>query len=329
MKIAVVGATGLVGRKMTEVLEASSLGIEEFLGVASERSAGKTVTFRGKQIPVITVQEALSHKPDLALFSAGGAAARGYAPLFAAIGCKVIDNSSAWRKDPDIPLVVPEVNPETILPEHMIIANPNCSTIQLVVTLHPLHRHFGIKRVVVSTYQSVSGSGLKGIRQLEEERKGLHTYSFYPHQIDLNVIPHGGDFLPGGATAEEEKLVFETRKILGLPGLAVTATVVRVPVTGGHSESVNIEFMQQVTASQVRAVLEVSPGIQVLDNPAENLYPMPLHAFDRDEVFVGRIRQDASLATAVDLWIVSDNVRKGAATNAVQIAEYMSNNGLL
>lgn len=324
MKIVVVGATGLVGQKMLEVISASSLPVSHLIPVATARSAGKRVMFRDQTLEIVSIEDALKLNPDLALFSAGSDASLQYAPRFAAIGCKVIDNSSAWRKDPNVPLVVPEVNPDAILPQHMIIANPNCSTIQLVMVLGPLHNRFGIRRVVVSTYQSVSGSGIKGIQQLEQERKGLQPVTpCYPHPIDMNVIPHGGEFLDNGTTAEEAKLVFETRKILSAEEISITATVVRVPVSGGHSESVNIEFHHPVTAAGVKEVLAFSPGVEILDNPQQNLYPMPLTAFGRDEVFVGRIRQDASLNNAVDLWIVADNVRKGAATNAVQIAELM------
>ncbi|MFO7723742.1 MAG: aspartate-semialdehyde dehydrogenase [Bacteroidales bacterium] len=329
MKIAVVGATGLVGRTMTGLLEHSALPVTDYIPVASSRSAGSKVTFRSKEHTVVTPEECLAMRPDLALFSAGGAASLYYAPLFAGAGCKVIDNSSAWRKDPAIPLVVPEVNPDAIHPHHRLIANPNCSTIQLVMVLAPLHRQFGIRRVVVSTYQSVSGSGLKGIRQLEAERGGEVPEMCYPHRIDMNVIPHGGDFLPDGTTAEEEKLVFESRKIMGAPEIAITATVVRVPVTVSHSESVNIEFTTPVAAERVREVLQDQPGIIVQDDTSANIYPMPILAAGHDEVFVGRIRQDASLDTAVDLWIVSDNVRKGAATNAIQIAELMMARRLL
>jgi aspartate-semialdehyde dehydrogenase len=329
MKIAVVGATGLVGRMMLQRLETSGLPVTQVIPVASERSAGSLVPFIRKELKVLTVADALKMKPDLALFSAGSRASLDYAPLFAAVGCKIIDNSSAWRKNPEVPLVVPEVNPEAIYPEDVIIANPNCSTIQLVVALAPLHRHFGIRRVVVSTYQSVSGSGVKGIRQLEAEMAGNRPQRIYPHPIHLNVIPQGGDFMDDGITTEEEKLVFETRKIMGLPDLAITATVVRVPVTVSHSESVNIEFHGEVDAEDVRNVLKTSPGIIVQDDPGLNLYPMPLTSTGHDEVFVGRIRRDASLKTAVDMWVVSDNVRKGAASNAVQIAEWMAEHHLL
>lgn len=329
MKIAVVGATGLVGQMMLRCLEASKLPVSELITVASERSAGRKILFRGKEQTVVTVEEAIGANPSLALFSAGGPAALQYTPLFAKAGCKVIDNSSAWRREPGVPLVVPEVNPESIGPEHFIIANPNCSTIQLVVALNPLHKAFGIKRIVVSTYQSVSGSGVKGLQQLDDERNNRFGEKCYPHPIDLNVIPQGGTFLPNGITVEEEKLIFETRKILSAPDMAVTATVVRVPVQVSHSESVNIEFFQPVSPLQVTEVLQASPGIILMDNPEESEYPTPLQAAGRDEVFVGRIRQDASLLTAVDMWVVSDNVRKGAATNAVQIAEILHKRNLL
>lgn len=329
MKIAVVGATGLVGRMMVSLLESSGLNITELIPAASKRSAGTKVLFRGEETTVVSVEECIKREPDIALFSAGRDTSLQYAPAFAAAGCKVIDNSSAWRKDPSVPLVVPEVNPESIRKEHTIIANPNCSTIQLVVVLAPLHKSFGIKRVVVSTYQSVSGSGIKGIRQLEDERSGVESEKCYPHPIDLNIIPHGGDFLPDGTTAEEAKLVFETRKILNDRNISVTSTVVRVPVMVSHSEAVNIEFRQNVTAHQVREVLKRSPGIKILDDPSENLYPTPAEATGKDEVFTGRIRQDASLQNAVDLWIVADNIRKGAATNALQIAQIIVEKGLI
>jgi aspartate-semialdehyde dehydrogenase len=271
----------------------------------------------------MSVLEALEAKPEIALFSAGGDASRKFAPLFAEKGCTVIDNSSAWRKDPDVPLVVPEVNGHIMGAQHRIIANPNCSTIQLVVVLNPLHEALGIRRVVVSTYQSVSGSGIKGIAQLSGERVGKAIDRCYPHPIDLNVIPQGGDFLPNGTTTEEEKLLFETRKILRLPNLMLTATVVRVPVMFSHSESVNIEFDREVSAREVRDVLRTAQGIILRDSPHEGIYPMPLETTGRDEVFVGRIRRDACLSNAIDLWITADNVRKGAATNAVQIAELL------
>lgn len=326
MKIAVVGATGLVGREMLKQLEASELPVKECIAVASGRSVGKKIDWGEEELMVISVEDALAASPDLALFSAGGEASRLYAPRFADRGCIVIDNSSAWRKDPHVPLVVPEVNCDSIQPGHHIIANPNCSTIQLVVVLKPLHEAFGLRRVVISTYQSVSGSGTRGIAQLAGEREGGIPDRCYPHPIDLNVIPQGGDFLPDGTTTEEEKLLFETRKILCLPELNVTATVVRVPVFNSHSESVNIEFNQDVSAEAVREVLLRSPGIIVLDEPGKSIYPMPIDTAGKDEVFVGRIRRDASLPNAIDLWITADNVRKGAATNAVQIAEWLCRN---
>ncbi|HRZ41750.1 MAG TPA: aspartate-semialdehyde dehydrogenase [Bacteroidales bacterium] len=329
MKIAVIGATGLVGQMMLRCLEESTLPVTGLIPAASARSAGRMIPFRGTDQTVVTVEEAVRAKPDLALFSAGGAAALQYAPLFAKAGCTVIDNSSAWRREPGVPLVVPEVNGHLIGKDDRIIANPNCSTIQLVVALNPLHKAFGIKRIVVSTYQSVSGSGVKGLRQLDDERNSRTGEKCYPHPIDLNVIPQGGTFLPNGITVEEEKLIYETRKIIGDPGIAITATVVRVPVQVSHSESVNIEFFKPVTPQQVKEVLQSAPGIRIMDHPEESIYPTPLMAAGKDEVFVGRIRQDASLETAVDMWIVSDNVRKGAATNAVQIAEILRERNLL
>jgi aspartate-semialdehyde dehydrogenase len=308
---------------MLNQLATGSLPVTTCLAVASERSVGKTTPWRDQVLSVISVGEALEAAPDIVLFSAGGDASRKYAQLFAQKGCTVIDNSSAWRKDPEIPLVVPEVNGSIIQSYNRIIANPNCSTIQLVVVLKPLDEAFGLRRVVISTYQSVSGSGIKGIAQLMGEREGQTTDPCYPHPIDLNVIPHGGDFLPNGTTTEEEKLLFETRKILQLPELKLTATVVRVPVVFSHSESVNIEFENEVSSQEVREVLGKAPGIILRDQPQANIYPMPLDTYGRDEVFVGRIRADASLSNAIDLWITADNVRKGAATNAVQIAELM------
>jgi len=329
MKTAVVGATGLVGERMIRILEASSFPVTELIPVASARSEGRHVSFRGSEYGVVTPERALEMKPRLALFSAGGEVSRHYAPLFAAGGCKVIDNSSAWRKDPEVPLVVPEVNSGAIKPDHRIIANPNCSTIQLVVVLHPLHQRFGLKRVVVSTYQSVSGSGVRGLEQLEGERHGRNPLRCYPAPIDMNILPHGGDFLPDGTTTEEAKLVFETRKIMEVPQLAITATVARVPVRYGHCESVNVEFSRNVLPAEIREVLLQAPGIVVVDEPESMRYPTPLEVAGHDEVFVGRIRQDASLSHAADMWIVADNLHKGAATNAVQIALAMFNKGFL
>jgi len=333
MKIAVIGATGLVGSKMLQVLDEQDVAIDELIVAASSRSIGKEVMFRGKSHQVIGVEEAIAASPDIAIFSAGAAASKQYAPLFAEKGCYVVDNSSAWRMFPEIPLVVPEINADVITKSTHIIANPNCSTIEMVLALAPLHKAFDIKRLVIATYQSVSGSGLKGIAQLEREEgerlkvKGerftSHLPNAYPHQIDRNVLPHGGDFCDNGYTTEEEKLVNETRKILRAPQIAITATVCRVPVTGGHSEAVNVEFNKPFQLDEVRRLLENYPGIVVQDDPANNIYPMAINAFDRDEVFVGRIRRDFSIENGLNFWVVSDNIRKGAATNAVQIAQYI------
>jgi len=329
MKICVVGATGLVGREMVKVLEEISLGEDEFFPVASERSVGKSIPYRGKEYKVVGLEEAVTRKPHIALFSAGAGVSRQWAPLFAEAGCTVIDNSSAWRKNTEIPLVVPEINAGILGKEDKIIANPNCSTIQMVMVLAPLHRRFKINRVVVSTYQSVTGSGAKGWKQLENERKGLEEAKFYPHRIDLNLIPHAGDFAGDGYTTEEEKLAFETCKIIGDETIRVTATCVRVPVYGGHSEAVNIEFEKPFTLNEIREILSEEEGITVLDEPGKAVYPMPLYARGKDDVFVGRIRRDATLPNALNLWIVSDNLRKGAATNAVQIGKYLVDNDLI
>lgn len=327
MKIAVVGATGLVGSKMLQVLDEQKVRIDELVLAASEKSVGKEVVFQGKTHKLVSVDEAIAAHPDIAIFSAGGAASKQYAPRFAENGTFVIDNSSAWRMESNVPLVVPEINADTITPETRIIANPNCSTIQMVMALAPIHKTFGIKRLVISTYQSVSGSGLKGINQLNCEETGQTQGSAptkaYPHQIYRNVLPHGGDFCDNGYTTEEEKLVNETRKILRDSNIAITATVCRVPVTGGHSEAVNVETLRPFEIEEVRRMLAAMPGVVVQDNPAENLYPMALTAFDRDEVFVGRIRRDFSVENGLNMWVVSDNIRKGAATNAVQIAQYI------
>ena len=330
MKIAVVGATGLVGSKMLQVLDEQKVRIDELIVAASERSVGKEIVFQGKTHKVISVDDAIAARPDIAIFSAGGAASKQYAPRFAANGTFVIDNSSAWRMEKDVPLVVPEINADTITPETHIIANPNCSTIQMVMALAPIHKTYGIKRLVISTYQSVSGSGLKGINQLNYEEnsalrqaQGPLTKPAYPHQIYRNVLPHGGDFCDNGYTTEEEKLVNETRKILRDPNIAITATVCRVPVTGGHSEAVNVETEKPFEIEDVRRLMAAMPGVVVQDDPANNLYPMAISAYDKDEVFVGRIRRDYSIPNGMNLWIVSDNIRKGAATNAVQIAKYL------
>jgi aspartate-semialdehyde dehydrogenase len=326
MKIAVIGATGLVGRKMLQLLEERGhVGHILILG-ASSRSVAKKILFSGKEYSVISVDEALAAKPDVALFSAGGETSRNYARKFAEQGAFVIDNSSAWRLFHDVPLVVPEINGETIDSKHRLIANPNCSTIQLVMALAPLHQKFRIKRLVISTYQSVTGSGQKGIDQLEAERNGQPAVKCYTHPIDLNLIPQGGTFNADGYTTEEQKLVDETRKILGDPEIKVTATVVRVPVYGGHSESVNIQFYNSFSLNDVYNLLKKMPGVTIQDDPQNAIYPMPLYSEGRDDVFVGRIRIDHTAPNALNLWIVSDNLRKGAATNAVQIFEYLINN---
>lgn len=326
MEIAIVGATGLVGSEMLRVLEASSLPVSRIIPAASSRSVGKTVRFRGQEVAVVSVEEAIEALPRYAIFSAGGAASLELAPRFAEAGITVVDNSSAWRMDPAVPLVVPEVNPDAVGPQHRIIANPNCSTIQMVVALQPLHQAWGLRRVIVSTYQSVTGSGQKGVAQLEAERAGRHGQAQnYPHTIDLNLIPHIDSFADEGYTKEELKMVRETRKIMGLPELKVSATTVRVPVMGGHSESVHAEFAQAVTVAEARRLLEAAPGAVVQDDVSRNLYPMPLTAQGRDEVFVGRIRPDLDDDHALNFWVVADNLRKGAATNAVQIVEMLEN----
>ncbi len=323
-----MGATGLVGSKMLEVLQERDFPVDELIPVASERSVGKKVRFRNKEWAVVSAQEAVSCRPQLAIFSAGASVSSTLAPLFAAQGCYVVDNSSYWRMFPDIPLVVPEINPDTIGINNHIIANPNCSTIQMVLPLAPLHKAYGIKRIVVSTYQSVSGAGQRGIEQLMAERAG-GTGSKFPHRIDLNLIPHIDSFLPDGNTKEEAKMINETRKIFGDQTIAVSATTVRVPVTGGHSESVNVEFLRPYDLREARDLMAGMPGVVIMDDPATNTYPMPLFAYDKDDVFVGRIRRDASAPNALNFWCVSDNIRKGAATNAVQIAQALLNKGYL
>ena len=326
MLVAVVGATGLVGTKMLRVLEERNFPVTQLLPVASERSWGKKVSFRGKEWTVMSADEAIARKPALALFSAGGAASGELASRFAAAGCRVVDNSSFWRMDPAVPLVVPEINPDAIGPDNYIIANPNCSTIQMVLPLAPLHKAYGIKRIVVSTYQSVTGAGQRGIEQLEAERAG-GSGSKFPHPIDLNILPHIDSFLPDGYTKEEMKMVNETRKILGDSSIAVSATTVRVPVKGGHSESVNVEFLKPFQLKDAVQLMADMPGVVIQDKPEENLYPMPLTAWEKDEVFVGRIRRDPSVENGLNLWCVSDNIRKGAATNAVQIAQLLLEKG--
>ena len=321
----------MVGSKMLQVLDEQQVRIDKLIVAASERSVGKEIVFHGKTHRLVSVEDAIAQRPGIAIFSAGASASRQYAPRFAENGTFVIDNSSAWRMEKNVPLVVPEINADTISTETRIIANPNCSTIQMVMALAPIHKAFGIKRLVIATYQSVSGSGLKGINQLnveEAKHSQLPTPNSqlppaYPHQIYRNSLPHGGDFCDNGYTTEEEKLVNETRKILRDNNIAITATVCRVPVTGGHSEAVNVETLKSFEIEEVRELLAAMPGVVVQDNPAENLYPMPITAYNKDEVFVGRIRRDFSVANGMNLWIVSDNIRKGAATNAVQIAQYI------
>jgi aspartate-semialdehyde dehydrogenase len=323
MKVAVVGATGLVGTAMRQILEERNFPVTEFIPVASEKSVGQLVEYNGKEYPVVSMQTAIEMRPNIALFSAGGGTSLEWAEKFAEVGCTVIDNSSAWRMDTTKKLVVPEVNANTLSKEDKIIANPNCSTIQMVVVLKPLHDLFKIKRIVVSTYQSVTGTGKKAVDQLMAERSGKSEPRVYPHQIDLNVLPHIDSFLENGYTKEEMKMVNETRKIMGDNSIRLTATTVRIPTMGGHSEAVNIEFEKDFDVDEVRNILANSPGIIVQDDPANFLYPMPIHANNRDEVFVGRIRRDESQPNTLNLWIVADNLRKGAATNAVQIAEYL------
>jgi aspartate-semialdehyde dehydrogenase len=329
MKIAVMGATGLVGRKMLEVLGERRIFPDMLIPVASEKSVGKSIIFGGKEISIRPMQQAIAEKPDIALFSAGGATSHKWAKAFADAGCFVIDNSSVWRMDDRVPLVVPEINAKTISRQTKIIANPNCSTIQMVLALAPLHWKYKIKRVVVSTYQSVTGSGIKGVRQLQNERKNIEGEQAYSHPIDLNLIPQGGSFDASGYTSEEVKLVNETRKILGSPEIMITATVVRVPVYGGHSESVNIAFENDFELEEVKQLLKLMPGIVVQDDPENAIYPMPRFAEEKDDVFVGRIRRDHSNPNSLNLWIVSDNLRKGAATNAVQIAEHLIHQNLV
>ena len=330
MKVAVVGATGLVGSKMLQVLEERNFPVTELYPVASEKSVGKEVDFKGKKYKVIGLQDAIDIKPDVAIFSAGGATSTEWAPKFAEAGITVVDNSSAWRMDPTKKLVVPEVNADVLTPEDKIIANPNCSTIQMVVALAPLHKKYKIKRVVVSTYQSVTGSGKKGVDQLTNERNNVDSdVRAYAHKIDMNALPHIDVFLENGYTKEEMKMVKETCKIMGDDSIKVTATTVRVPVMGGHSESVNVEFVNDFDLDEVRKILSEAPGIVVEDDVQNNVYPMPLNAHDKDDTFVGRLRRDESQPNTLNMWIVSDNLRKGAATNTIQIAEYLAEKGLI
>ena len=318
----------MVGRTMMKVLEERNFPVSQLIPAASERSVGKEIIFKGKAVKVVSVKEAVDAVPEFAIFSAGASTSKEWAPAFAKNGTVVIDNSSFWRMDKNVPLIVPEINSHVIKKGDKIIANPNCSTIQMVMALAPLHRKYKIKRLVIATYQSVTGTGVKAVAQMENERAGIKGEMAYAHPIDKNCFPHGGSFQPDGYTTEEQKLVDETRKILEDQTIQVTATVVRIPVVGGHSEAVNIEFENEFDIDDVISLLSRFPGVVVYDNPSENKYPMPILAHNRDEVFVGRIRRDLSKEKCLNLWIVSDNIRKGAATNAIQIAEYMAENKL-
>lgn len=332
MKVAVVGVTGLVGTRMVEVLEERQFPVDEFLPVASEKSVGKKISFRGREYSVLSIEEALEAKPDLALFSAGAGISLEYAPRFAAAGCRVVDNSSCWRMDPTKKLVVPEINASVLTEDDRIIANPNCSTIQMLLPLAPLHRKYVIKRIVVSTYQSVTGSGNPAVAQMKAEREGRkwgEYPAFYHYPIDENVIPHIDDFLENGYTKEEMKMVNETHKILDDYSIGVSPTTARVPVQGGHSESINLEFEKEFTLKDVRRLWSETEGVTVQDEPTRNIYPMPLFSLGKDDVFVGRLRRDLSVRSGLNFWCVSDNIRKGAATNAVQIAQYLLSKGFL
>ncbi|REG92132.1 aspartate-semialdehyde dehydrogenase [Algoriphagus antarcticus] len=329
MKLAVVGATGLVGSEILEVLAEHNFPFDELLLVASERSVGKQIHYKGKPYTVIGLAEAVSLKPEVAIFSAGGSTSKEWAPKFAEEGTIVIDNSSAWRMDPTKKLIVPEINAKELTKDDKIIANPNCSTIQMVLALEPLRERYGIKRVVVSTYQSVTGTGKAAVDQMMAERAGEKAEMVYPHKIDMNVLPHIDVFQENGYTKEEMKMINETKKIFSDDTIQVTATTVRIPTMGGHSEAVNVEFKEDFDLSEVRELLAATPGVIVQDDPANNIYPMPITAHKKDEVFVGRLRRDESQANTLNMWIVADNLRKGAATNAVQIAEYALANGLI
>jgi aspartate-semialdehyde dehydrogenase len=329
MKVAVVGATGLVGTKMLQVLAERNFPVTELVPVASAKSVGKEVEFKGVKYKVVSMEDAIAAKPAVALFSAGGSTSLEWAPRFAEAGITVIDNSSAWRMDPSKKLVVPEVNADALTESDKIIANPNCSTIQMVVALNPLHKKYKINRVVVSTYQSVTGTGVKAVTQLMNERQQQETEMAYKYPIDLNVIPQIDVFLDNGYTKEEMKMVNETKKIMRDESIRVTSTTVRIPVVGGHSESVNVEFDQDFQLDEVKQLLQESPGITLQDDPAQQIYPMPLWAHEKDDVFVGRLRRDDTQPNTLNMWIVSDNLRKGAATNAVQIAEYLMSKNLL
>lgn len=329
MKIAVVGATGLVGGEILKVLEERNFPVEELLPVASARSVGKEVAFRGKTYKVVSAEDAIAARPDIAIFSAGGDTSLEYAPKFAEAGITVVDNSSAWRMSPDHKLIVPEINAHVLEDSDKIIANPNCSTIQMVLALAPLHKKYKVKRVVVSTYQSVTGTGKAAVDQLMNEREGKEGAKVYPHPIDMNMLPHIDVFFDNGYTKEEMKMVGETKKIFGDDSIRVTATAVRVPAVGGHAESVNVEFDNEFDLDEVRQLLADTPGVVVQDDVKNNVYPMPVYAHHKDEVFVGRLRRDETQPRTLNMWIVADNLRKGAATNAVQIAEYLLERSLV
>lgn len=332
MKVAVVGATGLVGTRMLQVLEERNFPVSELFPVASAKSVGRKITFRGKEWTVVSAEDAIAAHPDLALFSAGGDTSRELAPKFAAAGCRVVDNSSCWRMDPTKKLVIPEINGNVLTADDYIIANPNCSTIQMLMALYPLHKAYKIKRIVVSTYQSVTGTGYKAMNQMQEERAGGKWGEYpavYPYPIDQNILPHIDNFLEDGYTKEEMKMVNETHKIFDDYSIGVSATTVRVPVQGGHSESVNIEFERDFDLDEARRLMADMPGVVVQDDPKNNIYPMPLYAWGKNEVFVGRVRRDTSVKNGLNLWCVADNLRKGAATNAVQIAEKLIEKGFL
>jgi aspartate-semialdehyde dehydrogenase len=329
MKLAVVGATGLVGQEILKVLEERSFPFDDLYLVASAKSVGQSMTYKGKEYKIKSMEETVKLAPDVAIFSAGGGTSLEWAPKFAEVGTIVIDNSSAWRMDPAKKLVVPEINGHEITIDDRIIANPNCSTIQMVLALAPLHVKYRLKRIVVSTYQSVTGTGKDAVVQMMNERKGIDGPKVYPHPIDMNALPHIDSFLDNGYTKEEMKMVNETRKILGDQKIGVTSTTVRIPSVGGHSEAVNVEFYEDFNISEVRSILAQTPGVIVQDDPKNNIYPMPINSKGRDEVFVGRIRRDESQPNTLNMWIVADNLRKGAATNAVQIAEFMLENSLV
>ncbi len=329
MKVVVVGSTGIVGKTMIKLLEERNFPVSGFMPVASEKSIHKEIIFNNKKYEVQSVSKGLDFKPDIAIFSAGSELSKQMAPEFAKLGTVVIDNSSAWRMDPSKKLIIPEINGDILTKEDKIIANPNCSTIQMLMVITPLHKHFVVTRVVVSTYQSVTGSGIKAVKQMEAEREGNDSLRFYPHKIDRNCLPHIDVFEENGYTKEEMKMVNETHKILNDTSVRLTATTVRVPVTGGHSESVNLEFSKPFELKEIFTILKKSPGVCIVDKPSRNEYPMPIDAEGKDDVFVGRIRIDESRENCLNLWIVADNLRKGAATNAIQIAETLINKGLV